>query len=262
MKILISNDDGINARGLKVLVQHLKELGDVVVVAPDREQSAVGTSMTVRHPIKVNQIAPLAKGTTAYSIEGTPADSVILALELLIEDKVDLVVAGINGGLNLGYDVLLSGTVAAARQGYLRGIPSISLSVEGLQNNHFDAAVRIGEMLVKEFANNNLPANLLLNVNLPNLPIKKLKGARVTRLGDNSYIEKVREDDHYNGKSDYYWIMRPMAEWELKEGTDMWAINNDMISITSLNSNFTTAPNSSKLEELSSLLFQQLSDSA
>lgn len=261
LKILVTNDDGINAKGLKVLVQHLKEVGDVVVVAPDREQSAVGTSMTVRLPVKVNQVAPLSKGTTAYSVEGTPADSVILALELIIKDKVDLVVSGINGGLNIGYDVLLSGTVGAARNGSLRGIPSIALSVEGLEGSHLDASAKSGQILAGEFANNNLPDNLFLNVNLPNLPIGKIKGVQITRLGDHSYVEKVREDKEI-GKSNYYWIIRPQSEWKLKDGTDIWAISNNMISITPLNTNLTTASNSSTIKELSSLLYKRLLDSA
>ena len=258
MKILMTNDDGINSKGLKVLVDHLKKMGDVIVVAPDREQSAVGTSMTVRLPIKVNRVAPLSEGTMAYSIEGTPADSVILALELLIEDKVDLVVSGINGGLNLGYDVLLSGTVSAARNGFVRGVPAIAISVEGLENNHFDAAIRVVEILAGEFLNNRLPKNLFLNVNLPNIHSKEIKGAMITRLGEYSYIEKVRLDNLI-GKSDYYWIIRPQAEWDLKEGTDMWAIRNNMISITPLNINMTAAPSTPQLDRLSSLVFKKLS---
>jgi len=258
VKILVSNDDGVNAEGLKVLVRRLKELGDVVVVAPDREQSAVGTSMTVRLPIKLHQAAPLAKDVPTYSVEGTPADAVILALGWIFKDEIDLVVSGINGGLNLGYDVLLSGTVSASRNGFIRGLPAIAISVEGLQYNHFEAALRTGEILVQQFATGKLPKDILLNVNMPNIDIRDIKGVRPTRLGNISYIEGVREDDLI-GKSGYFWITRPQAEWDLSEGTDMWAISQNMISITALNINLTTATNHAEtLERLSDLLYQQL----
>jgi len=259
VKILLSNDDGVNAEGLKVLVERLKELVDVVVVAPDREQSAVGTSMTVRLPIKLHEAAPLSKGVPTYSVEGTPADAVILALEWIFKGEIDLVVSGINTGLNLGYDVLLSGTVSAARNGYMRGIPAIALSVEGLQGNHFEGAIRTGEILVEQFAQRKLPKDLLLNVNMPNIDIKDIKGVKPTRLGELSYIEGVREDELI-GKSGYFWITRPQADWDLSEGTDMWAINQNMISLTALNINLTTATNhSDTLQKLSDLLYQGLS---
>jgi 5'-nucleotidase len=259
VKILLSNDDGVNAEGLKVLVQRLKEIADVVVVAPDREQSAVGTSMTVRLPIKLHEAAPLAKGVPTYSVEGTPADSVILALEWLFKGEIDLVVSGINTGLNLGYDVLLSGTVSAARNAFMRGIPAIALSVEGLQDNHFEAAIRTGEILVEQFSKENLPKDLLLNVNMPNIDVNDIKGARPTHLGELSYIEGIREDDLI-GKSGYFWITRPQADWDLSEGTDMWAINQNMISLTALNVNLTTAINhADTLQKLSDLLYAQLS---
>ncbi|MCK5428194.1 MAG: 5'/3'-nucleotidase SurE [Anaerolineales bacterium] len=258
MKILLSNDDGVNAEGLKVLVKRLKEMGDVVVVAPDREQSAVGTSMTVRLPIKLHEAAPLAKGVPTYSVEGTPADAVILALEWICKGEIDLVVSGINTGLNLGYDVLLSGTVSAARNAFIRGIPAIALSVEGLQGNHFEGAIRTGEVLVEQFAQGKLPKDIFLNVNMPNINVKDIKGARPTRLGELSYIEGVREDNLI-GKSGYFWITRPQAAWDLSEGTDMWAINQNMISITALNANLTTAINhADTLQRLSDLLYQQL----
>ena len=259
MKILLSNDDGVNAEGLKVLVQRLKEIADVVVVAPDREQSAVGTSMTVRLPIKLHEAAPLAKGVPTYSVEGTPADSVILALEWLFKGEIDLVVSGINTGLNLGYDVLLSGTVSAARNAFMRGVPAIALSVEGLQDNHFEAAIRTGEILVEQFSKENLHKDLLLNVNMPNIDVNDIKGARPTRLGELSYIEGIREDDLI-GKSGYFWITRPQTDWDLSEGTDMWAINQNMISLTALNVNLTTATNhADTLQKLSDLLYAQLS---
>ena len=258
LKILVSNDDGVNAEGLKVLVKRLKEMADVVVVAPDREQSAVGTSMTVRLPIKLHQAAPLAKGVPTYSVEGTPADAVILALEWIFKGEIDLIVSGINGGLNLGYDVMLSGTVSAARNGFIRGIPAIALSVEGLQNNHFAAALRTGEILVEQFALGKLPQDLLLNVNMPNINIQDIKGVRPTRLGNLSYIEGVRQDELI-GKSGYFWITRPQAEWDLSDGTDMWALDQNMISLTALNINLTTATNhADALQKLSDLLYDQL----
>jgi len=259
LKILVTNDEDIYAEGLWVLVRNLKQVGQVVVVAPDREQSAAGTSVTLHHPLRVNKVVPLVKGTTAYSIEGTPADSVILALGLLIDDGVDLVVSGINEGLNLGNDVLISGTVAAALHAHIRGIPSMALSVAGLENFHLDAAAKLGGLLAEKFANNALPKELFLNINLPNLPIDEIPGIEVTRLAGQSYVEEIKEG--HDGKRKYYWIVRGKAEWEIEEGTDTWAISKGMISITPLQSDLTGASKLPTLERLSSFLFQHLSRS-
>ena len=140
MRILVTNDDGIFAEGLWVLAKELNKIGQVIVAAPDREQSAIGTAVTLYRPLKVHQVKPLVTGVDAYAIGGTPSDCVILALSKLIENKVDIVVSGINQGANLGDDVLISGTVAAALQGYLRGLHALAISLETVDGHCLDTA--------------------------------------------------------------------------------------------------------------------------
>jgi len=171
MKILVTNDDGIFAEGLWILVKELRSIARVVVVAPDREQSAIGTAVTLRQPLRVQKVRSMVPEIETYSVEGTPADSVILALGKLVKDKIDLVVSGINHGANLGDDVLISGTVGAALQGYLRGLPALAISVTLGDNLHLDNAAKLATVLAKKIESNALPTSILLNVNLPNLPL-------------------------------------------------------------------------------------------
>ena len=256
MRILITNDDGIYATGLWTLVGALKEVGEVLVVAPDREQSAVGSSVTLHQPLRAMEIKPLVKGVKSYCVEGTPADCVILALGNLIDSEIDLVVSGINEGANLGDDVLISGTVGAALQGYLKGIPSIALSVTSLENVHFDVAARLAGVLARRIEKEALPREILLNVNLPNLPRDQIQGIEVTKLGRRSYGDAIKEG--YDGKRKYYWIVRGKPEWQPEEGTDIWAVLKDRISITPLHSDLTSLEVLSLIEELSPNILQDL----
>lgn len=256
LRILVTNDDGIYAQGLWSLVIALKEVGEVVVVAPDREQSAAGTSVTLHQPLRTREIKPLVRGVKCYSVEGTPADSVILALHGLLSDKIDLVVSGINEGSNLGNDVFISGTVGAALQGYLQGIPSMALSVGALTKIHFDAAARLAVVMARLIKAKALPSEILLNINLPNLPLNQVQGIEVTHLGRRSYRDEIRQG--HDGKRKYYWIVRAEPEWEPEEGTDIWALVNDKISITPLHSDLTSPSVLSTLKELTSAISQDL----
>jgi len=147
MKILVTNDDGIFASGLWTLVRELKSIAQVVVVAPDREQSATGTAVTLRQPLRVQRVAPMVTDIEAFSVEGTPCDSVILALGKLMKNSADLVISGINQGPNLGDDILISGTVGAALQGYLRGLPALAISVAGAEKAYLDNAAKLATLL-------------------------------------------------------------------------------------------------------------------
>lgn len=236
LKILVSNDDGIYAQGLWTLVRELTPLGEVIVVAPDREQSGVGTAMTLHHPLRVTQVVPQVEGVKAYCVEGTPADSIIFALGAL-DNKVDILFSGINEGSNLGNDVIISGTVGAALQGYFRGLPSIALSMTAIENLHFEVAARLGAFIARSVANNALPRDILLNINVPNLPIDKIEGIRVTRLARRSYTEILKEG--HDGKRNYYWIVRGKPEWSEDEGTDIWAVRHNSISVTPLHNDMT-----------------------
>ena len=257
MKILVTNDDGIYAQGLWALAAELRRVGEVIVVAPDREQSAISTAVTLHQPLRLNEVRPLVNGVKAYKVEGTPADSVILALGLIAKNEVGMVFSGINEGANLGDDVLLSGTVGAALQAYFHGLPSIALSVEIEGNIHLEVAAKLGSLLANKVLSGVLPRELLLNVNLPNLPLDEIKGIEFTQLARRSYAERIQSG--YNGKRDYYWIVRGEPRWDKQEGTDAWALKEGRISITPLRGELSTATIPS-VKGLCSALFQELRD--
>jgi 5'-nucleotidase len=229
LNILVTNDDGIYADGLWSVVKELKKVGKVTVVAPDRDQSGAGTSVTLRLPLRLSQLKSPVEGVTSYKVEGTPADAVIMALRVAMKDGIDLVVSGINEGSNLGNDVFISGTVGAAVQGYAYGIPSMAVSVSGFGNLTYDVAARITGLLADSFKNNELPKKVCLNVNLPNLPEDEITGIELTSLGDRSYVDRV--DYGHDGKREYYWIVRGIPEWSVAPGTDVWALEQNKISI-------------------------------
>ena len=255
MKILVGNDDGVYADGLWALAKELRDIATVTVVAPDRDQSGSGTSVTLRHPLRMVEIKSPLDGVTAYSVEGTPADSIILALRHILKDRVDLVVSGINEGPNLGDDVYISGTVGAALQGFFYGIPALAFSVAAFGSLHFDVAARLAKLLVKEIADKGLSRRMLFNVNLPNLPREKLEGIEVTKLGEREYTDRI--EPGHDGKRQYHWIMRGKSAWRSIPGTDIWALEQNKISVTPLFGN----PDGSSRELLKNLapeLFRKL----
>jgi 5'-nucleotidase len=249
MKILLTNDDGIHAPGLWAAARVLRQAGEVFVVAPDREQSGVGASLTLHAPVRARRVAvdpELSGGEAAghpvevHAVEGTPGDSCILALEQLV-GPVDLVVSGINAGSNLGWDVMVSGTVGAAVQGYVRGYPTIAISVGGVENPQFDGAARLLQLLVGRLflleapvAGQGSPANnLFLNINVPNQPLDRMAGVQITTLGSRSYGETVRTEG--NGARQRYWINRNrLIATDPAQGTDLWALRNNYVSVTPL----------------------------
>ena len=232
MKILVSNDDGIYSEGLWALVGELKKIAEISVVSPDRDQSGSGTSITLRHPLRMTDIKSPVNGVPAYSVEGSPADSVILALRLILKESVDLVVSGINEGPNLGDDVYVSGTVGAALQGFFYGIPALAFSIAAFGDLHFDVTAKLARIMVSELVDKGLPGRMLLNVNLPNLTRDKIEGIEVTRLGERTYVDRI--EPGHDGKRQYHWIMRGKPEWKVAPGTDIWAVEKNRISITPL----------------------------
>jgi 5'-nucleotidase len=257
LRILVTNDDGIAARGLWALVRELRRVAEVVVVAPDRDQSGIGTAVTLHHPVRVSPVPPEATRVEAYAVEGTPADTVILALKTLLKDKrVDMVFSGINEGSNLGNDVLISGTVSAALQGYFYGLPSIAISVAAIKRVRFDVAARFAALIAKQVAANNMPQRFLLNINLPNLPASKIAGVEITRLGERSYMDNIKAG--HDGKRKYYWIVRGKPDWVEVEGTDIWALGQNKISITPLHSDLSSKGHLEPLSETIIGLFQDL----
>jgi 5'-nucleotidase len=257
LKILISNDDGVYADGLWALVKGLRDIATVTVVAPDRDQSGAGTSVTLRQPLRMFKIKSPVDGVAAYSVEGTPADSVILALKLVLKDGVDLIISGINEGPNLGDDVFISGTVGAALQGFFYGIPAIAFSIAAFGSLHFDIGASLAKLMAKEIVDKGLTRRMLLNVNLPNLPREKLEGIEITRLGERNYTDRI--EPGHDGKRQYHWIMRGKSEWKSASGTDIWALERNKISVTPLFGN-TDGPSREFLKSLAPELFRKLLD--
>ena len=256
MRVLVTNDDGIFAPGLWILVKELKSIAQVVVAAPDREQSAIGTAVTLRQPLRVQRVSPLVPGVETYSVEGTPGDSVILALGKLIKSRVDLVISGINQGPNLGDDVLISGTVAAALQGYLRGLPSLAFSVATLNSPYLDTAAKLATLLVKRIGGHRLPSDIFLNINLPNRPLDQIKGIKTTGLAHKTHIDTVEEG--HDGRREYYWLVRQKLTTEANEKTDIWAIEQGYISITTLHTILFQKPLLPIWDSLGDDLFREL----
>ncbi|MBZ0159694.1 MAG: 5'/3'-nucleotidase SurE [bacterium] len=242
MNILISNDDGIHARGLRVLADALSSVGEVWVVAPDRERSASGHSLTLNRPLRVTKVAP-----TWFTVDGTPTDCIALALMGMINRKFDLVASGINVGGNMGDDVTYSGTVSAAFEATLLGLPAFALSVVAHRKVNFSAAEQAAVMVARLIAKHGLPADTMLNVNVPNCRPSAIKGVAITqqgrrRYGDNIIVRKVDP----RGKA-YYWIGGKEPTWEPLKESDYAAVTAGSISITPLHLDLT---NSSVLEKL------------
>lgn len=233
MKILVSNDDGVLAPGLRILIESLAELGDITVVAPDRNRSGASNSLTLTRPLRIKRL-----DKDYYSVEGTPTDCVHLALTGFLDYVADIVVSGINEGGNLGDDILYSGTVAAAMEGRHLGLPAIAISMVGDNIQHYETGALIAKQLVKKLRTHVLPSQTILNVNVPDLPIAQLKGMQVTRLGTRHVAEPVVKEYDPRGRP-IYWIGPPGLEADAGVGTDFHAINMGYASITPLHLDMT-----------------------
>ena len=227
MKILVSNDDGVHADGIRVLSAALSALADVVVVAPDRNHSGASHSLTLENPLRVETMAH----NGFMAVKGTPTDCVHLAVNELLKPLPDMVVSGINHGANLGDDVIYSGTVAAATEGRHLGLPAMAVSLVG--SEHFASAAHYACRLVQGLMRNPLPADQILNVNVPDLPLAEIKGIRVTRLGCRHPAEAVIVEQDPRGRP-IYWIGPPGATQDAGDGTDFAAIEAGFVSITPL----------------------------
>ncbi len=227
MRILVSNDDGVHAEGIRALSEALAACGEVIVVAPDRNRSGASHSLTLEVPLRVTRIAE----TGYHAVKGTPTDCVHLAVNELVRPEPDMVVAGINHGANLGDDVIYSGTVAAATEGRHLGFPSLAISLVG--KTHFATAAHYAALLVKGMMVHPLPADQILNVNVPDQPLDQIKGIRVTRLGNRHRAESVICTEDPRGQP-IYWIGPPGSQQDAGEGTDFAAIEQGYVSITPL----------------------------
>lgn len=228
MRILLSNDDGYQAPGLAALYEALAPLGDITVVAPEQNCSGASNSLTLQRPLSVFQAA-----NGFRFINGTPTDCVHVALTGLLDDKPDIVVSGINNGQNMGEDTLYSGTVAAATEGFMFGIPSFAFSQVHKGWLHLDAAARVARDIVQRYLEQPLPAPLLLNVNIPNLPYHEIRGVQATRLGKRHQSQPVVKQRSPRGE-DIYWIGPAGDARDSSEGTDFHAVGHDYVSVTPL----------------------------
>ena len=226
--ILLTNDDGIHAPGLALLAGAVAGLGQVRVYAPDREQSAVGHGVSLHKPLRVVEIRE-----HWFTVDGTPTDCVVLAARSLLGRRPDLVISGVNMGANLGDDVTYSGTVAAAFEGMLQGVPSFAISNISHAPKHLDAAAAFARHLAGRLIEDGLPRDTALNVNVPDLPYEELTGARITRLGRRNYQDEIVIRRDPRGGT-YYWIGGAHPTHETEPGTDFEAIEANAISITPL----------------------------
>ena len=242
-QILVSNDDGIGSEGIQALAKALSNIGKVTVVAPEREQSTMGHALTLHKPIRLYQM-PKSGQFDQWAVSGTPADCVFMGIRQILKEKPDLIVSGINRGANLGNDFFYSGTVAAAREGALLGIPSIATSlmvnhsplVKG--RDHYEDAAQYTCALALELLKNSLPEGELLNVNFPNLPLSKVKGARVSKQGFRYYENKTSKRTDPRGK-DYFWLGGQYSGFKDIRGSDCALVDKGYISITPCKLNVT-----------------------
>ena len=226
MRILISNDDGYQAKGIKQLAESLSEIADIIIVAPNENKSAASSSLTIGKPLKPIQIEH-----NIYAIDATPSDCVHLALCGFIKESIDLVVTGINYGANLGDDVIYSGTVAGAIEGRFLGLPSIAISLASWKCIYFETAAIIAKRLVEKIEKAPLSHNTIINVNVPDVPIEQIKGIKSTRLGNRHMSEPSMQD---KDNPSLYWIGENGQEADNVEGTDFYAISNNFVSVTPL----------------------------
>jgi len=248
MHILVTNDDGINSEGLRVLVRELRKIARVTVVVPDSERSAIGTAVNLFKPVRVEKVTPLIKDVTAYTTDGTPADCVILAMGKLIDGNIDLVVSGINAGLNVGEDVYISGTVGGALQGYFRGSSAISVSAPRDSQAGYETAARVTASLAERIKAVGLQSRIFLNVNAPDIPLTETAGVKITRLAQTSHINTV-EEAASPAEKHYHLIRQQIGESALK-GTDMYAVKHGFVSITPLFTSLFNRPPQRLLQEL------------
>ena len=238
MRLLCTNDDGILAPGLHTLVEAAEQLGEVTVVAPDREQSATSHSLTLHHPVR-----PVARGERRWQVDGTPTDCVMLAVEALMPERPDFVLSGINHGQNMGEDVLYSGTVAAAMEGVMLGIPAVALSFAG-GDLRADPSVLAGlagmlaDLLRHVLTLPGFPSDTLLNVNVPPLPAHEVRGVKLTRLGRRVYSNSLTPMQDPWGRP-IYWIGGGSATWRGESDSDFQAVRDGYVSVTPLSLDLT-----------------------
>ncbi len=235
MIILVTNDDGIQSEGIRILAETLESVGEVYVMAPDRERSATAHALTLHHPLRVEEVQE-----RWFQVDGTPTDCVNLGVNgrMLLPRRPDIIVSGINKGANLADDITYSGTVAGAMEGTLLGIPSVAMSLVGRSHYNFVPAANFAARVAEKIAQHGMPADTLLNVNVPNIPAEDIKGVEITKMGKRVYGDSIVEKVDPRGRK-YYWIGGDELRHEHVEGSDISAVMNGHISVTPLHLDLT-----------------------
>ena len=254
MKILIANDDGINAEGIKCLSEILSKEHEVYVIAPDRERSTAGHSISLHTPVMVEEVKSYHNAKKAWTISGTPGDCVKIGINAILSknEQPDLVISGINHGPNLGHDTLYSGTVSCAMEGAMLGIPSIAMSIASLtfERKYFEFAARFVNSLIPKLSKFKFPPKSILNINVPPLGENEIKGIAITKLGERIFTDDYDKQMDFDGKI-YYLMAGVLIKDPVESDTDVAAIRNHKISITPLTYQMTTE---NTLEDLSKVL--------
>ena len=239
MHILITNDDGVSAPGLLALAQAMRQFGQVSIVAPDHDWSGYGHTKHFKRPLRIEEVT-LKDGTKALATDGSPADCVALAAMGLLDDPIDIVVSGINSDANVGYDLSYSGTAGAVKEALIWRIPGIAISLDGQRkpNPNYNLAAAVACQVMQTLLDNDLPTDIHLNVNIPNIPTQQFKGIQLTRTGHRVYRDKLEIRTDPRGNS-YYWIGGDVPTGIPQEGTDIGAIALGYASITPLKLNYT-----------------------
>lgn len=228
MYILVSNDDGYRAPGIRALAEALRAVARVTVVAPERDRSGASNSLTLENPLRIHEAGP-----ATYSVDGTPTDCVHLAITGFLDPVPDMVISGINAGANMGDDVLYSGTVAAAMEGRNLGRPAIAVSLCSHAPKHYDTAAQVAVLVQQRLIKDPLPADTILNVNVPDLPMAEIRGFQATRLGQRHRAEQVIHTHDPRGRP-IYWIGPAGLEQDAGPGTDFHAVRRGYVSVTPL----------------------------
>ncbi|MEM9100890.1 MAG: 5'/3'-nucleotidase SurE [Pseudomonadota bacterium] len=243
MRILVSNDDGYFAEGINCLIDALSTIAELTVVAPDRNRSGASNSLTLDNPIRVSRTE---KGY--YSVSGTPTDCIHLGTHHIMDETPDMVVAGINHGANLGDDVLYSGTVAAAMEGRALGMPSIAVSLHGLEGNHFSTAAHVVIKLIERLKTNPLPPDEILNINVPDVPLEDVAGIKITRCGKRHRHNTIVPSKDPKGR-EVFWLGPPAHGDDVSEGTDFYWIEKNYVAVTPLHVDLTAHPSIPIIED-------------
>ncbi len=228
MRILLSNDDGYFAPGLACLADELSEIAEIIVVAPERDRSGSSNSLTLDRPLSLHK-----SHNGFYYVNGTPTDCVHLAVTGMLDVMPDMIISGVNSGANMGDDTIYSGTVAAATEGFLLGIPSLAVSLVGASNENYLAAARVASDMVKRFRLNDIQTPVLLNINVPDIEYQKLEGVEVTRLGRRHKAEPVIKSKSPRGEI-LYWVGAAGVAQDAGKGTDFYAVQHNRVSVTPL----------------------------